>query len=102
MGALAISAGLFADDATGIGIADDPLIPVVLVGGAVISSAVYITQYVRGKEKILPSWVNDRPRPGQSGKDFAKEQCDKKYPNGYDTGPGSDYNKIKKWTDRRK
>jgi len=55
-----------------------------------------------GPQNILPSWVRDRPKPGQSGKDFAKEQCDQKYgKDKYDKGPGSDYNKIKKWVDRR-
>jgi len=55
-----------------------------------------------GPQNILPSWVRDRPKPGHSGKDFAKEQCDQKYgKDKYDKGPGSDYNKIKKWVDRR-
>lgn len=53
-----------------------------------------------GDQNIVPSWVTARPDPGQSGKDFAREQCDEKYPGGYSTGPGSDYSKIKKAVDR--
>jgi hypothetical protein len=34
--------------------------------------------------------------------DFAKDQCDKRYGKGnYNTGPDSEYNKIKKWADRK-
>ncbi|GHU57116.1 hypothetical protein AGMMS49975_21930 [Clostridia bacterium] len=59
-----------------------------------------------GKEKSTdaPSWaknLGERPYKGESGKDFAKRLCDERYGKGnYDTGPGSDYNKIKKWGDR--
>lgn len=51
----------------------------------------------------VPSWVKGKtPKPGQSGKDFAKDVCDEKYgPGNYDTGPGSEFNKIKKWIDRK-
>lgn len=57
-----------------------------------------------GKEKAndVPSWAKgNKPNPGESGKDFAKRLLDEKYgPGNYDTGPGSEYNKIKKWGDR--
>jgi len=57
-----------------------------------------------GKEAAtdIPSWAKGRkPQPGQSGKDLAKELLDEKYGKGnYPTGPGSEYNKIKKWGDR--
>ena len=57
-----------------------------------------------GKEKAndVPSWAKgNSPYPGESGKDFAKRLMDEKYGEGnYDTGPGSEYNKIKKWGDR--
>lgn len=51
----------------------------------------------------VPSWVKGMsPKPGQSGKDFAKEVCDEKYgTDNYNTGPGSEFNKIKKWIDRK-
>jgi RHS repeat-associated protein len=48
----------------------------------------------------LPSWVNDRPRPGETADDFARRVCQAKYPPngaGCGSGPGSEYNKIRKW-----
>ncbi len=37
----------------------------------------------------------------ESGRDFAKRLCDDKFgPGNYDTGPGSDFSKIRKWGDR--
>lgn len=57
-----------------------------------------------GKEKAndVPSWARgERPRPNESGKDFAKRVCDERFGEGnYKKGPDSDYNKIKKWGDR--
>ena len=57
-----------------------------------------------GKEKAndIPSWARgEKPRPGENGKDFAQRLCDKKFGKGnYNKGPGSDYNKLKKWGDR--
>ncbi len=42
-----------------------------------------------------------RPLAAENGKDFAKRLLDEKYgPGNYNTGPGSEYNKIKKWGDR--
>ena len=57
-----------------------------------------------GKEAAndVPSWAKgNRPYTNESGKDFAKRLMDEKYePGNYKTGPGSEYNKIKKWGDR--
>jgi hypothetical protein len=57
-----------------------------------------------GKEKAddIPSWARGQKKlPGESGKDFAKRLMDDKYGKGnYDTGPSSEFNKIKKWGDR--
>ena len=57
-----------------------------------------------GKDKAsdIPSWARgERPYIGESGKDFAKRVLDEKYGDGnYPTGPGSEYNKLKKWSDR--
>ncbi len=57
-----------------------------------------------GKEKAndVPSWAKgNQPTEEESGKDFAKRLMDEKYGEGnYDKGPGSEYNKIRKWGDR--
>ncbi|MBP3208136.1 MAG: hypothetical protein J6M21_07775 [Campylobacter sp.] len=58
-----------------------------------------------GKDKSSdkPSWADgERPYIGENGKDFAKRLMDKKYGKGNwkDTGPKSEYNKLKKWGDR--
>lgn len=57
-----------------------------------------------GKDKAtdVPSWAKGkRPKKNEDGKAFAKRLCDERYGAGnYDTGPGSEYNKIKKWGDR--
>ncbi len=57
-----------------------------------------------GKEgaKDVPSWAKgNRPRIGESGRDFAERLLDEKYGKGnYDKGPGSEFNKIRKWGDR--
>jgi RHS repeat-associated protein len=59
---------------------------------------------VGGKEgaKDVPSWASgSRPKVGESGKDFADRLCREKYGAGnYPKGPGSEFNKIKKWGDR--
>ena len=53
-----------------------------------------------GKERAtdIPSWAKgEKPLDGESGKDFAKRLCDEKFgPGNYNTGPGSDYSKLKK------
>jgi len=50
----------------------------------------------------VPSWAQgQRPRNIESGKEFAKRLLDAKYGRGkYPKGPGSEFNKIKKWGDR--
>lgn len=50
----------------------------------------------------MPSWAKgNKPYKGESGKEFAKRLCDERYGTGnYDTGPTSEFNKIKKWGDR--
>lgn len=56
-----------------------------------------------GKEaaKDVPSWAKgNRPRVGESGKDFAKRLLDEKYGPDYPKGPGSEFNKVQKWGDR--
>ena len=57
-----------------------------------------------GKEaaKDVPSWAKgNRPYKDESGNDFAKRLLDSKYGKGnYKKGPGSEYNKIRKWGDR--
>ena len=62
--------------------------------------------YMAGKENIRPSWAEKYglPRLGESGNQFADRVCKAEYglggcPGG--TGPGGDYNKLKKWADRR-
>jgi len=53
-----------------------------------------------GKEGAtdVPSWAEgERPYIGENGKEFAKRLCDKQFGVGnYETGAGSEYNKIKK------
>jgi RHS repeat-associated protein len=57
-----------------------------------------------GKERSsdIPSWAKgQRPRPGESGRAFAKRLMDEKYgPGNYPTGPGSEFSKLKKYGDR--
>ena len=57
-----------------------------------------------GKERATdtPSWAKGKkPNPGENGKDFAKRECDERFGKGqYDTGPRSDYSKLKKYGDR--
>lgn len=57
-----------------------------------------------GKEAAddVPSWAQgERPRTDESGSDFARRLLDGRYGEGnYPTGPGSEFNKIKKWGDR--
>ena len=57
-----------------------------------------------GKEKAtdIPSrFKGERPYINESGKDFAKRLFDEAFGKGnYDTGPKSDYNRLKKYGDR--
>lgn len=58
-----------------------------------------------GKEAAddLPSWAQgERPLTTENGRDFAKRSLDDKYGAGsYPTGPGSEFNKIRKWATGR-
>ncbi len=60
------------------------------------------TGSAKEKAKDVPSWAKgNAPYVNESGSDFAKRLCDEHFGEGnYQTGPGSDYNKIKKWGDR--
>ncbi|WP_346361256.1 RHS repeat-associated core domain-containing protein [Bosea sp. (in: a-proteobacteria)] len=57
-----------------------------------------------GKEKAsdIPSWAaGQRPRPGESGKEFADRLLDQRYGKGnYKKGPGSEHSKVQKYGDR--
>ena len=59
-------------------------------------------QSAKEAAKDIPSWAaGKRPFVGESGSAFAKRLMDEKYPGvNYPTGPGSEYNKIKKYGDR--
>ena len=63
-------------------------------------------QTEKEKASDIPSWVAHEgynPLPGESGKEFAKRVLDDRYGAGnYPTGPGSEYNKLKKHIDRDK
>ena len=63
-------------------------------------------QTEKKKASDIPSWVAHEgysPLPGESGKEFAKRVLDNRYGAGnYPTGPGSEYNKLKKHIDRDK
>jgi len=50
----------------------------------------------------VPSWAKgQRPSTTENGRQFAERLLDEKYGKGnYPTGPGSEFNKIKKWGDR--
>jgi hypothetical protein len=85
---------------------------VVTVGSEAIRAGINVVQNkykqvkegARGKQGAtdIPSWAEgERPFEGESGKDFAKRLCDKRFgPGNYNTGPTSDYNKLKKYGDR--
>lgn len=52
--------------------------------------------------KDVPSWAKgQRPLTTENGRQFAERLLDDKSGKGnYPTGPGSEFNKIKKWGDR--
>ena len=93
--------------------ADGPL-PVgdVIVGGGLIIGAIVDGVKIlfakksksSGKEKAsdIPSWAKgEKPKDGESGNDYARRLMDKKYGKGnYKTGPGTEYNKLRKHGDR--
>jgi hypothetical protein len=53
------------------------------------------------KKNDIPSWAEgERPYVGENGKAFAKRLLDEKYGTGnWKKGPGTEYNKIRKWGD---
>lgn len=57
-----------------------------------------------GKEAAndVPSWAQGEvPFEGESGNEFAKRLLDDKYGGGnYRKGPGTEFNRIRKWADR--
>jgi hypothetical protein len=57
-----------------------------------------------GKEAAddVPSWAQGEwPLTTENGREFAKRLLDDKYgAENYPMGPGSEFNKIKKWGDR--
>jgi hypothetical protein len=56
-----------------------------------------------GKERATnkPSWAGE-PLPGEKGSDYAKRELDENYGSAnYDKGPGSEYNQLKKYADRK-
>lgn len=55
-----------------------------------------------GDQNIRPSWAEPYglPKEGESGKDFAERIC-REAGRDCGSGPGSDFEKLKKWADRR-
>ncbi|MEM1321370.1 MAG: RHS repeat-associated core domain-containing protein [Bacteroidota bacterium] len=56
----------------------------------------------KAKGSDIPDWAKgEKPSPGESPNDFAKRLLEGKYGAGnYKTGPGSEYNKLKKYASR--
>jgi RHS repeat-associated protein len=116
--AIAVGIGTFIDSAWVVAAAQGGALAAAFGAGYVAGS--YIAPYVMdpiidaiplewfakpsGKERAsdTPSWAKgQRPRDGESGKDFAERLLKDKYgPGNFDRGPGSEYNKIKKFGDR--
>ena len=80
------------------------------VGGAVVAAGLYLLAKktrLSGKEKAsdIPSWVDKsgaRRKPGETPADAATRVLDEKYGAGnYDTGPTSEFNRLKKWIERQ-
>ncbi|MDO4302264.1 MAG: RHS repeat-associated core domain-containing protein, partial [Clostridia bacterium] len=72
------------------------------VGEAIVNFAKKSKSSDKDKANDIPSWAEGKkPKEGESGKDFAKRLMDGKYGEGnYKTGPGSEYNQLKKYGDR--
>ena len=90
-----------------------PIGDIIYVGGIgtcividVVGGVMYLAKKAKSsnKEKAtdIPSWAKGKkPRAGESGKEFAKRVMDERYgKDNYRTGPGSEYNKLKKYGDR--
>ncbi|HEV2953958.1 MAG TPA: RHS repeat-associated core domain-containing protein, partial [Candidatus Dormibacteraeota bacterium] len=81
-------------------LADDPA-AYMAAHGAAIQQAKRSKQSGKEAATDIPSWA-DQPTPGEGGKDYAGRNCDRQFGAGnYSTGPGSDYNKLKKYGDRK-
>jgi len=54
------------------------------------------------KSSDIPSWARgEKPKQGESGNEYAKRVMDQKYGAGnYKKGPGTEYNKLRKYGDR--
>jgi len=72
------------------------------IGNAIEDTINQMSKSDKERSTDVPSWVKGRkPKPGQSGKEFADEVLDEKYGKGkYKKGPTSEHSKIKKWVDR--
>jgi RHS repeat-associated protein len=92
MGALAISGVLAGDDVTGIGVADDPLIPVVLVGGAIISTAIVVDQAIDTSISLYKEHTKNKSK-SRKDKHEKVDSGQKKPPNYV---PWREYKKPKK------
>ena len=82
------------------GFVDTAIIGAALItGAAILGYDAYVSLSKGGDQNIVPTWAEgQRPMPGESGKEFAKRLCDARYgPGNYPTGPGSEFNKLKKW-----
>jgi RHS repeat-associated protein len=81
----------------------------IIFGGEIIAAGgALVYEFAKGgHQNIRPSWAEKYglPRPGESGKDYAERVCRLEYPPdgaGCGSGPGSDFEKLKKWADRRR
>lgn len=79
-----------------------------ILGGVAIGNGItYFAKKSKTNKKErateIPSWAKGQePKAGENGKDYAKRLCDERYGKGnYNTGPNSDYNKLKKHGDRK-
>ena len=74
---------------------------ILIAGGLVVDAGLlgYLYYSKGGKQNIPPSWVTDRPSPGETADQFARRVCKGHYGSvaGCGSGPGSDFNKIRKW-----
>lgn len=71
------------------GVIED-IVLLLLLGGLTIEN---IHMAKGSPQNILPNWVTARPMRGESVDEFATRVCTARY----GSGPGSDFNKIKKW-----
>ena len=81
------------------GVVED--VAVVIASVALLASLVH--EFSKGgKQNIRPSWAEPfgLPAPGESGKDYATRVC-REAKRDCGSGPGSDFEKLKKWADRR-